>query len=72
VGQPVEPPAGFWLAHDRSASYSVARDHASHAAVRHLAQRPGQPSYAIIHRGDRRSSMFEDFRGIFADDPVRD
>jgi hypothetical protein len=61
VGQPVEHPDGVFLT----------RDDASHAAVRHLGERPGQPSYAVVWR-DGHAAVFEDFRGLFDDDPIQE
>jgi len=61
VGQPVEHPDGVFLD----------RDGASHAAVQHLGIRPGQPSYAVVWR-DAHWGVFEDFRGLFEDDPLRE
>jgi hypothetical protein len=59
VGQPVEHLDGAWLN----------RDEASHAAVLHLGTRPGQPSYGVVWR-DGHAAVFEDFRGLFEDDPL--
>lgn len=59
LGQPVEHVAGVWLG----------RDEASHAAALHLGTRPGQPSYAVVWR-DGHAAAFEDFRGLFPDDPI--
>lgn len=61
VGQPVEYPDGVFLT----------RDEASRAAVTHLGTREGQPSYAVIWR-DGHAAVFEDYRGLFDDDPIRE